>query len=263
MKRIKFYKILTFILFLIVSNNIIYGGFVDWFKNTADKVGNAFKTAGNAIKDKVIDPAVNAFKKAGNEIANIAKLTGQKIKSCSEVVKLGTEWVAEKSGLTVANGILEGAKKAGQATLDAANKTLDGVKKGGEYAAFVSAQRFLDGTKASSQVFIDAANKTLEGVKKGVDYAAFESAKGALKAAKESAKGVLTLADAFAKGLEKGFNIRCIRLFGGLTKIEFDLDATILGKDINIKSDLNFNDIEKFAEVIFNKLKDEIAKIFH
>lgn len=91
---------------------------------------------------------------------------------------------------------------------------------------------------------------------------ALDSAQGVLEGAKQTSLGTLKLAELVGKGLGEGFNITCVRFLGSLDKLEFELNGIILEKTISIREAVDFDDIESFAKKIFNKLEDEVNKIF-
>lgn len=107
-----------------------------------------------------------------------------------------------------------------------------------------------------------AALKTAEISVKGTEVvgkkAALESANLALEGALQASKGTLDLANAIAAGLEKGFNIECFRFLGKITELEFELQAKLLGKSVNIHQKVDFKDAESLALKIFNELKSVI-----
>ena len=91
---------------------------------------------------------------------------------------------------------------------------------------------------------------------------ALDGAEGVLEGVKQTSLGSLKALDAIGHALGEGANIKCIRFLGSIEQLEFELDAIILGKSINIREKLDVSDVTSFAEKIFNKLQDEVKKIF-
>lgn len=137
----------------------------------------------------------------------------------------------------------------------------DTFKKGAEQVTGCAEVVGLGTAYAAAQGALETAKLALNSAQIVGNKAGLESAQLVLKGAEQSSLGVLTLADAITKGLGSGFNITCVRFFGSIEKLEFELNAIILGKSVKIRESVNFNNVKSFAEKIFNKLKDEAAKI--
>jgi len=151
---------------------------------------------------------------------------------------------------------------------DVSNQAISGIKSGAEnifHGAEIAGQKFsscsqvvgLGTAWVSEKAGLETAKKTVALVQKGTEAWAFEKAKSALQAAKDSSKGTLSLAQAFAKGLNQGLNIKCIRFFGTPDKLEFELIATIFGKEYKIQETASFSNKEDFIKKIYELLKNK------
>jgi len=153
---------------------------------------------------------------------------------------------------SVAHKVGDGLKTAGEATGDFFKNQVAGCSEvvglGTAYGTATAALHTAKLAVSSAEIIgkktaLDSAQATLEGVEK-------------------TSTGVLTLANAIAKGLGEGFNITCIRFFGSIEELEFELNATILGKAVSVREKVDFSDVKSFVEKIFDALQDEVKKVF-
>jgi len=114
----------------------------------------------------------------------------------------------------------------------------------------------------TAKAALETANFAVDSAEVVGRKTALDGAKGVLEGAKQSSVGVLNLANAIAKGLDKAFNITCIKFYGSVEELEFEVRGIIAGKSIMIKEKVDVSDIESFAKKIFNILQNEAKKIF-
>lgn len=112
----------------------------------SDLLGS-LKGAVNKVGD-IGKKVLHGVEGAAGKLKEGVEIAGQKFKSCAEMGALGTGWVAEKSGLTVAQ------------------KAVNSVKSGVDAGAFDNAKKTLQAAKDSSKLTLNIANAL---AKQGLD----------------------------------------------------------------------------------------------
>lgn len=186
------------------------------------------------------------------------KINGSFWDSITDVVHKVTDGV-KSAGETAVGGL----KTAGEATGGGLKTAGEAV--GGFFQHQVSSCVELTGLEIAYAV----ANQALDTAKLAVNSAeivgkktALDNAQAALTDIEKTSEGILTLSNAIAKGLGEGLNITCIRFFGSIEELEFELNATILGKSVTVREKVDFSDGKSFVQKIFEALQDEIKKTF-
>lgn len=200
-----------------------------FFKNTGNKIGDAFKTFGNDLK--------NGF---------------NKVDSCTQVATLGTQLAAKMAAKeTILSGnltdaILDGAQSSAIAPLIAARE--------GAQQVLEAAKKILDASNKAATASIDAAN---------------QAADATLKGGQSASIAVLTAADktanAIVDNLLKNFNIQQVRYEGSLQKLasgnlgNVQCIAFLAGRNFDFNFNLSIKEPINGIEILSKKIADKFV----